>query len=308
MKKALSVLLSLVLAIGMFGGVSATAFAQDKEVVTVKFEQTEARKMLTLVNEFRTSGSWCWDESNSKKVKYPAVKALKYDYDLERSAMIRAAEITKLYDHTRPNGKGPETALNDYGTCGENIAWTEGYGLSAEHVFGLWKEEDKLYNEQGHRRNMLNGEYGAIGIACCYVNGRYYWVQEFRDFVIDPNKSPANDGYTDATIDYSGTVKPSLVGVKAPALKAPTVKVTSPKKKAVKISWNSQPNIKNYQLQYSYNKNFKDKKTKNIDERYGSMTINGMKSKKTVYVRMRAKSKSTGKYTKWSKVKKVKIK
>lgn len=308
MKKALSVLLSLVLVIGMFGGVSSTVFAKDQEVVTVKFEQTEARKMLKLVNEFRTNGSWCWDETDTKKVKYPAVKALKYDYDLERSAMIRAAEITKLYDHTRPNGKGPETVLNNYGTCGENIAWTEGYGLSAEHVFSLWKEDNEDYNGQGHRRNMLNGEYGAIGIACCYVNGRYYWVQEFRDFVVDANKSPANDGYTDATIDYVGNIKPSLVGVKTPALKAPNVKVVSPKKKTLKVSWNSQPNIKSYQLQYSYNKKFKNKKTHNVAERYGSFTINGLKSKKKVYVRMRAKNKSTGKFTKWSKVKKVKIK
>lgn len=304
MKKALSVLLSLILAIGMFGGISSTAYAKD--AITVKYEQTEARKMLNRINQFRTAGSWCWDESNTKKVKYPAVKALVYDYDLERSAMIRAAEISRLYEHTRPNGEGPETALSGYGTCGENIAYTEGYGLSEDFVFGLWKEDDEDYSGQGHRRNMLNGNFGAIGIACCYVDGKYYWVQEFRDYVVDSNPSPANNG--DSSVVVDGTAKPSLAGVKINAPKPPTIKVTSPKKKAVKISWDSQPKIKSYQLQYSYNKNFKNKKTHNVAERYGSFTINGLKSKKKVYVRVRAKNKSTGKFTKWSKVKTVKIK
>ena len=305
MKKTLSVLLSLILAIGMFGGISSTAYAKDE--ITVKYEQTEARKMLNRINQFRTAGSWCWNESNTKKVKYPAVKALVYDYDLERSAMIRAAEISRLYEHTRPNGKGPETALSyDYGTCGENIACTEGYALSEEFVFGLWKEDDEDYNGQGHRRTMLNGEYVAVGIACCYVDGKYYWVQEFRNFVVDENKTEANNGNTSVVVD--GTAKPSLAGVKINAPNPPTIKVTSPKKKAVKISWNSQPNIKSYQLQYSYSKNFKNAKTKNLSYKTGALTVSKLKSKKKVYVRVRAKNKATGKYSKWSKVKYVKIK
>lgn len=65
MKKALSVLLSLILAIGMFGGISSTAYAKD--AITVKYEQTEARKMLNRINQFRTAGSWCWNESNTKR-------------------------------------------------------------------------------------------------------------------------------------------------------------------------------------------------------------------------------------------------
>ena len=196
MKKVLSVLLSLIMAVGVFGGISSTAYAKD--TINVKYEQTEARKMLNRINQFRTAGSWCWDESNTKKVKYPAVKALVYDYDLERSAMIRAAEISRLYEHTRPNGTGPETSLSGYGTCGENIAYTEGFGLSEEFVFGLWKEDDQDYSGQGHRRNMLNGDFGAVGIACCYVDGRYYWVQEFRDYVVDSNPSPANNSNSDS--------------------------------------------------------------------------------------------------------------
>ncbi len=308
MKKIISIMLALVMAVGTLGGFGVVASAADSEVVTVKFEQTEARKMLSYINNFRTSGTWCWDETDTEKVSYPAVQKLTYDYDLERSAMIRAAEISAYYEHTRPNGKDFYTTYTYFGTAGENIAYTQGYALSAEHVFNLWKEDNENYAGQGHRRNMLEGEFAAVGIACCYVNGAYYWVQEFRDVVVEPNATTANDGYTNATIDYSGNVTPSLVGVKAPAVKAPTIKVTLPKKKAVKISWNSQANVKSYQIQYSYQKNFKGARTKNLDERYGSLTVSKLKSKKKLYVRVRAKNKTTGKFSKWSNVKTVKIK
>ena len=308
MKKIISIMMAVVMAVGTLGGFGVVASAADSEVVTVKFEQTEARKMLSYINNFRTSGSWCWDETDTKKVTYPAVQKLTYDYDLERSAMIRAAEISVYYEHVRPNGKEFYTTYTYYGSAGENIAYTQGYALSAEHVFSLWKEDDENYAGQGHRRNMLEATHAAVGIACCYVNGAYYWVQEFRDVVVEPNATAANDGYTNVTIDYSGNVTPSLVGVKAPAVKVPTIKVTLPKKSAVKISWNAQANVKNHQIQYSYNKNFKGAKTKNIDDRYGSLTINKLKSKKKVYIRVRAKNAATGKYTKWSKVKTVKIK
>ena len=60
MKKVLSVLLSLIMAVGVFGGLSSTAYAKD--TINVKYEQTEARKMLNRINQFRTAGSWCWDE------------------------------------------------------------------------------------------------------------------------------------------------------------------------------------------------------------------------------------------------------
>lgn len=308
MKKLLSVLLSLALVLGVCGGLSSTAFAADSEVVTVQYQQTEARKMLSSINRFRASGSWCWNESDTEKISYPAVQALQYDYDLEKSAMIRAAEISVYFDHIRPNGQLPFTTYTYYGTAGENIAYIQGYTNSAETVFEMWKEENENYDGQGHRRNMLKGDFGAVGIACCNVNGIYYWVQEFRDVVVEPNATPANNGYANVTIDYTGNVKPTLVGVKAPAVKAPTIKLTSPKKRAFKVSWNAQANVKNYQIQYSYSKKFKNAKKLNVNANYGSMTVSGKTSKKRIYVRVRAKNNATGKYSKWSKTKSVKIK
>ena len=260
-----------------------------------------------MINDFRTGGTWCWDKSNSKKVAYPAVKKLVYDYDLEKTAMLRAAEISVQYDHIRPNGSSPFTAFSYYGTAGENIAWTEGMGDDPQTVFELWREDNEMYEGQGHRRNMLGKDFGAVGIACAYIDGRYYWVQEFRDVVVDAAQTPAVDGVVNVVADGSGKIDTS--NVKSPTVNAPKITyIKSIAKGKLKLKWNSQANVSKYQIQYSYNKNFKNAKTKNLSYKTGALTVSKLKSKKKVYVRVRAKNKATGKYSKWSSVKSVKIK
>ena len=305
MKRIISLLLSVVMLTGVLSvaGMSASAGS----TVSVQYNQSEARKMLAMINDFRTSGTWCWDKSNSKKVAYPAVKKLVYDYDLEKTAMLRAAEISVQFDHIRPNGTQYLTAFSDYGTAGENIAVTEGMGNEPFPVFELWREDNEMYEGQGHRRNMLVKDFGAVGIACAYIDGRYYWVQEFRDEVFDDAQTPAVDGVVNVVADGTGKIDTS--NVKAPAVKAPKITyIKSIAKGKLKLKWNSQANVSKYQIQYSYNKNFKNAKTKNLSNKTGALTIKKLKSKKKVYVRVRAKNKATGKYSKWSSIKSVKIK
>ena len=62
---------------------------------------------------------------------------MRYDYELEKVAMKRAAEIAVSFNHTRPNGKDPWSAYskiyqNTY--MGENIA--AGI-LTAQDVFEM---------------------------------------------------------------------------------------------------------------------------------------------------------------------------
>lgn len=151
--------------------------------VTVKYGQTEARKMLDLVNNFRTSGSaWYWESESTKKtnIKKPA---LKYDYGLEQIAMQRAAEIAYSFDHVRPcasgygNGSFNSCKASDGTTSSaENIAGM--YGTpNMQKVFDMWKEENEGFGMQGHRLNML-GNFKTIGIGCAVVNGNCYWVME----------------------------------------------------------------------------------------------------------------------------------
>lgn len=305
MKRLISMLLSIVMLTGVLSVAGMSASASD--TISVQYCQSNAREMLDMINDFRTGGTWCWDESNSKKVAYPAVKKLVYDYDLEKTAMLRAAEISVQYEHTRPNGMEFFTAFSYYGTAGENIAWTEGMGDDPQTVFELWREDNEMYEDQGHRRNMLGKDFGAVGIACAYIDGRYYWVQEFRDVVVDATQSPAVDGVVNVVADGTGKIDTS--NVKAPAVKAPKITyIKSIAKGKLKLKWNSQANVSKYQIQYSYNKNFKNAKTKNLSYKTGALTVSKLKSKKKVYVRVRAKNKATGKYSKWSSVKSVKIK
>ena len=221
--------------------------------------------------------------------------------------MLRAAEISVQYDHIRPNGTSPFTAFSYYGTAGENIAWTEGMGDDPQTVVELWREDNEMYEGQGHRRNMLGKDFGAVGIACAYIDGRYYWVQEFRDVVVDAAQTPAADGVMNVVADGTGKIDTS--NVKAPTVNAPKITyIKSIAKGKLKFKWNSQANVSKYQIQYSYSKSFKKAKTKTLSYKTGAVTIKKLKSKKKVYVRVRAKNKATGKYSKWSSIKSVKIK
>ena len=166
------------------------------EKVKGRYYQTDARKMLSKINSFRT-GKEAWyyqKEGSTKKVKLKNLKKLKYDYTLEKVAMQRAAEISLLFEHTRPNGTSCFTAFPDgYQYLGENIAMGTNYYMTVNTTLELWKETNESYNGQGHRRNMLQKNFTCIGIACFEVDGMKYWVQEFGAPHIGTSKtSPVN--------------------------------------------------------------------------------------------------------------------
>lgn len=91
-------------------------------------------------------------------------------------AQLRADEIVKSFSHTRPNGTSCFTALNEagisYRTCGENIAAGQS---SPASVMDSWMNSD------GHRANILNGDFSSIGIGYVKASSGYghYWVQMF---------------------------------------------------------------------------------------------------------------------------------
>ena len=151
--------------------------------ISVKYGQTEARKIFNMINEMRTSSTdaWYWNEDDTTKTTCSALSELAYDYDLERLAMKRAAEIALSYSHTRPNGGRSfsvysEEGITNWRALGENIA--AGY-LSAEAVNMGWREDNENYVGQGHRRNMLSADFNCVGIGHVYYNGYHYWVEEF---------------------------------------------------------------------------------------------------------------------------------
>jgi hypothetical protein len=108
------------------------------------------------------------------------------------------------------------------------------------------KETKEDYNGQGHRRNMLDKGFTAVGIAHFKYKGWDYWVQEFGNPVLNANATTANDSET--------TVKVSFVPGKS-----------TPSKVSLTLTWNRDKKATGYQLQYATDKKFKkNKKTVKI--------------------------------------------
>ena len=179
-QKATAILLALFMMLTPLFPAYAADGGQTEIIVKPTFGQTDARAMLDMINTFRTGDeAFYWNESNTAYVTSKG-EPLVYSYALEKSAMQRAAEVALSFSHTRPDGSTCFTALvldNAY-TWGENIA---AGSSTAAGAFKQWREDDDDYSGQGHRRNMLNPDFRAIGIGHVTLNGAHYWVQEFSD-------------------------------------------------------------------------------------------------------------------------------
>ncbi len=199
---------------GIVGDLSETAFynANTEGTITVSSDQTrygqsEARTIVDMINEMRTSSTdaWYWDSDDQTKIVCDNLQPLVYDYTLEKIAMKRAYEIALAFSHLRPNGKMCFSAFRDFGiydTClvkGENIA--AGY-WSAEAANNGWREDNENFAGQGHRRNMLNDTYNSVGIAHVNFGGVDFWVEEFAyNLAINTSYEAPADGYVDSVTD-----------------------------------------------------------------------------------------------------------
>ncbi len=146
--------------------------------ITYDVDNSKARSMLSLINEFRTSGDgWYWNAFDTAKYYTGVLDAYSYDYDLEQIALQRAYEAAVLFDHSRPDGSLCTTCTyNGTSTHGECIAVR---ASSAAIAFEYLREDNYHFAGQGHRRAMLSEEFTAIGIAHVSYEGYDVWVQEY---------------------------------------------------------------------------------------------------------------------------------
>ena len=106
------------------------------------------------------------------------VAPLVNDSKLNIAATIRALEMaySNKFDHIRPNNTNWYTIFTDlnisYNAIAENIAM---YQKTAVQVCEEWKASS------GHYANMINANYKKIGVGVVYLDGIYYWVQEFSN-------------------------------------------------------------------------------------------------------------------------------
>ena len=287
--------------------------AATTESVTVKYGQTEARKMLNLINTMRVGeDAWYWNETNTQKIT-PKLSALTYDYDLEKVAMLRAAELAVKYSHTRPNGSVCFTALGDCGyempmAVGENILM----GVNtAQNAHIIWSEEEEKYEGQGHRRNILSDQFKAFAVGYASYNGIGYWVEIFSASVQSSTPTEANDSLTTVKINTVASPSSTTQGEQSTTFmkKAPKVKVI-PGKKKLKIKLIKVPGQKKIQIKYkkSTSKKWKIRTIKTTND--FTYTVKGLKSKKKYSVKARAYGKRNGKYIwgNWSKTISKKVK
>ncbi|WLR43387.1 CAP domain-containing protein [Bacillus carboniphilus] len=99
---------------------------------------------------------------------------LKADQELSAVAKAKSDDMqaNNYFSHTSPNHGTPFEMMRSYGidfnTAGENIA--QGQPTAADVV------EDWM-NSEGHRKNILNGDYTHIGVG--YNSNGHYWTQMF---------------------------------------------------------------------------------------------------------------------------------
>ena len=130
-----------------------------------------AKEVLSKVNEERTKAG---------------LNSLTIDKELTEAAMQRAAEITKVFDHVRPNGTTCFTVSDK--AMGENIA---AWQWDPTAVMKSWM------NSTGHRGNILNTRWKSIGIGCFKFNNNYYWVQLFSPY--DSSSTSVDSGSKNVT-------------------------------------------------------------------------------------------------------------
>jgi uncharacterized protein YkwD len=109
---------------------------------------------------------------NAERAKQ-GLPALIINDKLAAAAQLRAEEILVKFDHTRPDGKGYATVLEDFDIWhayrGENIGLGQ---ASPDRLMAEWMAS------AGHRNNIL-GDYTQIGVGLVKnkgVNSGYAWV------------------------------------------------------------------------------------------------------------------------------------
>ena len=241
-RRILSMLLAaaMLMTIMPFAAFAAVDLSDPNQVVSVHvnvtYGQTEARKMLEYINNFRTgktdgpggttnppqmldkNGSW---------VDCPDLQPMTYDYKLEEIAMQRAAEIAIRFAHERPNGKKCSSAFSSTSLTfyGENIAAGNDTALD---TFLQWREDDLPYSGQGHRRNMLRADNLAVGIGHAEYQGHHFWVQEFAPAARKQNKkTKANNALTAVPVEIKAGLLQTGDAAASPAvtLSAATLEV-----------------------------------------------------------------------------------
>ena len=146
---------------------SATPVPTRTPSGTTFYVQTGAGEQTVVGNVKTADAEEMFQIINSERAKAGS-NALTYDYEMVDAAQQRAAEITVVWSHTRPNGLA-WYFVSDRAN-GENLAYGQSNATSA--MADLMASPD-------HKDNILNNNYTRVAIGCFEIGGKYYWVQLF---------------------------------------------------------------------------------------------------------------------------------
>lgn len=135
---------------------TTTKAPANAQVSYQAYESADQQTIINLTNELRNS---------------LGLGQLKVNDKLSKAAAIRAKEIAKTFDHSRPDGSSCFTAIDGdavFWYLGENIAMRGGgyntlSNLNAgSGLFEQWK------TSEGHYKNMVTPEFNCIGVGVYY--------------------------------------------------------------------------------------------------------------------------------------------
>lgn len=204
MKRFLSVFLILVTLCTTFAvSCAVPASAATSRTVKGGFNYSYAKSVCSIIN------------SERKKAN---LGGLVLDNALTNAAMIRAAEISVYYSHTRPNKTDCSTAFRWTSCYGENIAW------------GQHTPSDVMYSwmhSTVHKKNILTRGFTRVGVGCFYnPDGKIYWVQVFSGGKSSAACQKTGRRYVDVSVSYSKNLQTSY-----------RIKIGVPVFKSIDTSW-----------------------------------------------------------------------
>ncbi len=113
---------------------------------------------------------------NAERAK-AGLGALAIDETMMAGAEIRASEQKQMFSHSRPDGRSCFSIFDDlqipWMCTGENVGM--GWSTSAPEIVASWMASE------GHRANILGGQFTRIGVGCYTSGGTVYWAQLFAN-------------------------------------------------------------------------------------------------------------------------------
>jgi len=135
------------------------------------FDPVSLNDILNRINEYRyeacTDGNVPDPRNTSRMLTESDYVPIKWSTLLEEMAMLRAAEASINYSHTRPNGTSCFTASYGVSSWNEVLAW---YGGLLSGMGGWYSEKSAWVNQTGavtgHYTAMINPNNRYCGISC----------------------------------------------------------------------------------------------------------------------------------------------